>query len=72
MQPVPSRHRRVVNALVNYRTAALGGFKADCGQCGAVTIQYASCRNRHCPKCQSLSQTRWVERQCADLLDIGL
>ena len=69
--PVPSRHRRVVNALVNCRTAALGGFKADCGQCGAVTIQYASCRDGHCPKCQSLSQTRWVERQCADLLDIG-
>ena len=71
MHPVPSRHRRVVNALVNCRTAALGGFKADCEQCGAVTIQYASCRDRHCPKCQSLSQTRWVERQCADLLDIG-
>ena len=34
-------------------------------------LQYASCRNRHCPKCQTLSQTRWVERQCAGLLDIG-
>ena len=63
--------RRVVDALVNCRTAALGGFKAQCDRCGAVTIQYASCRNRHCPKCQTLSQTRWVERQCTDLLDIG-
>ena len=36
-----------------------------------MTIQYASCRNRHCPKCQTLAQTRWVERQCAELLDIG-
>ena len=62
---------RVVNALVSCRTAALGGFKASCEHCGAVTIQYASCRNRHCPKCQTLAQTRWVERQCADLLDIG-
>ena len=53
------------------RTAAMGGFKLHCDHCGSVTIQYASCRNRHCPKCQSLSQTRWVERQCADLLDIG-
>jgi len=61
----------VVNALVSCRTAALGGFKACCEHCGAVTIQYASCRNRHCPKCQTLAQTRWVERQCADLLDIG-
>ena len=59
------------NALVSCRTAALGGFKACCDHCGAVTIQYASCRNRHCPKCQTLAQTRWVERQCTDLLDIG-
>jgi len=65
------QQQRVVDALVNCRTAALGGFKAECDHCGAVTIQYASCRNRHCPKCQTLSQTRWVERQCADLLDIG-
>ena len=56
---------------MNCRTAALGGFKACCEHCGAVTIQYASCRNRHCPKCQTLAQTRWVERQCAELLDIG-
>ena len=66
-----ARQQRVVTALVNCRTAALGGFKARCDHCGAVTIQYASCRNRHCPKCQTLSQTRWVERQCANLLDIG-
>ena len=56
---------------MNCRTAVLGGFKAHCDHCGAETIQYASCRNRHCPKCQTLAQTRWVERQCADLLDIG-
>ena len=66
-----AQQRKVVDALVNCRTAALGGFKSQCEHCGAVTIQYASCRNRHCPKCQTLSQTRWVERQYADLLDIG-
>ena len=65
------QQQRGVDALVSCRTAALGGFKSQCDRCGAVTIQYASCRNRHCPKCQTLSQTRWVERQCADLLDIG-
>ena len=43
----------------------------QCDTCAALTIQYASCRNRHCPKCQTLAQTRWVERHCADLLDIG-
>ena len=66
-----SQQQRVVNALTSCRTAALGGFKSHCDHCGAVSIQYASCRNRHCPKCQTLAQTRWVERQCADLLDIG-
>ena len=66
-----AQQQRGVDALVNCRTAALGGFKSQCDRCGAVTIQYASCRNRHCPKCQTLSQARWVERQCADLLDIG-
>ena len=65
------RQRRVMDDLMQCRTAALGGFKVHCDHCGSVTFQYASCRNRHCPKCQSLSQTRWVERQCADLLDIG-
>ena len=75
--PIGDTHRlsvqqqRVVNALTSCRTAALGGFKACCDHCGAVTIQYASCRNRHCPKCQTLSQTRWVERQCAELLNIS-
>ena len=64
------RQRRVVGDLMTCRTAALGGFKTECGQCGAVSIQYASCRNRHCPKCQPLSQTRWVEKQCSNLLDI--
>ena len=60
-----AQQQRVVNALVSCRTAALGGFKSHCNHCGAETIQYASCRNRHCPKCQTLAQTRWVERQCA-------
>ena len=68
---VGGQQERVLRAVVNCRTAALGGFKAQCDRCGAVAIQYASCGNRHCPKCQTLAQTRWVERQCAALLDIG-
>ena len=66
----PQQHR-AANALVRCRTAALGGFASQCDACGATTVQYASCRNRHCPKCQTLTQTRWVERQCDKLLDIG-
>jgi len=61
---------RVLRAIANCRTAALGGHSALCDHCGAMTINYRSCRNRHCPKCQTLAKQRWLERQCADLLDI--
>jgi hypothetical protein len=67
---VPGVHDSVLRALVNCRTVALGGFKSECDSCGHSVIQYASCRNRHCPRCQTLAGTRWVERQCSDLLDI--
>ncbi len=70
-RPLSSRQQRAVNDLTACRTAALGGFRTHCDQCGAAGFQYASCRNRHCPKCQSLAQTQWVEKQCANLLDIG-
>ena len=69
--PLSKQQFRAARAMIDCRTAALGGFSSRCGECGATTIQYASCRNRHCPKCQSLAQTRWVEGQCARLLDIG-
>jgi len=68
--PLPGQHDRVLRAVVNCRTAALGGFKFQCDTCQHVSIQYASCRNRHCPRCQTLSGARWVERQCDELLDI--
>jgi hypothetical protein len=46
----------------------LGGHVQVCDSCGATTTIYHSCRNRHCPKCQSLDQARWVAAQAADLL----
>jgi hypothetical protein len=61
---------RVLRAIENCRTAALGGHSAQCDRCGALQISFNSCRNRHCPKCQTLAKERWLERQCADLLDI--
>ena len=61
---------RVLRAIAHCRTAALGGFTAQCDTCGEQTISYRSCRNRHCPKCQTLAKQRWVESQCADLLDV--
>ena len=53
------------------RTAELGGHVDECGECGHVRISYNSCRNRHCPKCQTLSKERWLEKRKADLLPVG-
>ena len=40
----------------------------ECDRCGALRISYSSCRNRHCPKCQSLAKERWLEERKRDLL----
>jgi hypothetical protein len=48
--------RRVMRAVERCRTAALGGHVEQCEACGHQRIAYNSCRNRHCPKCQSLGQ----------------
>jgi len=59
---------RVVSALIACRTATLGGHLQRCDHCGRENPLYNSCRNRHCPKCQSLEQALWVEAQARDLL----
>src|SRR5262252_6225721 len=50
--------RRVMTAIEQCRTAALGGHVEQCDSCGHQRISYNSCRNRHCPKCQSLDDRR--------------
>lgn len=55
--------RKVMLAIERCRTAALGGHLDVCGKCGHQTPAYNSCRNRHCPKCQSLAQARWIDRR---------
>jgi hypothetical protein len=52
------------------RTSALGGHKDRCDNCGHLEISYNSCRNRHCPKCQTLKKERWIEARGEDLLPI--
>ncbi len=56
-----SAQHEVLGALARCRTAALGGHLAVCDACGHSTPVYNSCRNRHCPTCQSLDQHRWLE-----------
>jgi hypothetical protein len=55
----PDQHA-VLRDIARCRTAALGGHADVCDECGHVEISYNSCRNRHCPKCQSLAQARWL------------
>src|SRR2546422_1448418 len=61
---------RVMRAIENCRTAALGGHVEKCDSCGHTRITYNSCRNRHCPKCQSLERAKWLEQRMAELLPV--
>jgi hypothetical protein len=61
--------RRVMAAIESCRTAVLGGHVEQCDRCGHTRVWYNSCRNRHCPSCQSLARAAWIENRTADLLD---
>lgn len=69
---VSSQQRSVLRALVQCRTAALGGHVEECDNphCHHQHIAYNSCRNRHCPKCQSLARARWLEQRKSELLPV--
>ena len=53
--------RRVMTAIEVCRTAALGGHLERCDECGHERNCFNSCRDRHCPKCQSLARAQWIE-----------
>src|SRR6202030_1428748 len=63
------QHVKVLLAIVRCRTAALGGHVDQCTSCGhRATISYTSCRNRHCPKCQTAARDRWIAARQKELL----
>jgi hypothetical protein len=62
---------KVMSAIENCRTAALGGHVEACEDCGQWRIAYNSCRNRHCPKCQGAAARTWLSEREADLLPVG-
>lgn len=66
--PVTADQRKVLSDIASCRTAALGGHVDVCASCGLERPSYNSCRNRHCPKCQSLSQAKWIEERQARVL----
>ena len=65
---------KAMSAIESCRTAALGGHVARCENeaCGYTTIAYNSCRNRHCPKCQSAAAKKWLAEREAELLPVPL
>jgi hypothetical protein len=66
--PVTADQRKVLRDIAACRTAALGGHVDVCASCGFEQPSYNSCRNRHCPKCQSLTQAKWIAERQARVL----
>jgi hypothetical protein len=62
---------KVMSAIERCRSSALGGHVLRCDGCGRDQIAYNSCRNRHCPKCQSSAARRWLAARQADLLPVA-
>jgi predicted Zn-ribbon and HTH transcriptional regulator len=63
--------QKVMRAVSVCRTQELGGHLDRCESCGFERPAYNSCRNRHCPKCQSLAKAQWLEKQTSELLPVG-
>ena len=63
--------RKVMAAITACRTAQLGGHQEVCDQCGTIRTSYNSCRNRHCPKCQTMTKEEWLDKRRTELLPCG-
>jgi len=63
-------HRKVLDAIVRCRTAALGGHLDQCLRCGHQAVSYNSCRDRHCPRCQGNARARWLAARSSELLPV--
>jgi hypothetical protein len=68
-QPSPAQ-QKVMRHIADCRTAALGGHLEECDSCGHWRISFNSCRDRHCPKCQSTAREDWIEAQLSKLLPV--
>ena len=65
-----ANQHRTLGAVIHCRTARLGGTAQHCHDCGHQRIQYHSCRNRHCPKCQGMARAAWVDQRETELLPV--
>ncbi|MBI3263472.1 MAG: transposase, partial [Acidobacteria bacterium] len=67
---VSHEQERVLQAIAQCRTAALGGHVEVCESCGTEQISYNSCHTRHCPKCQGAARAKWLAAEEALLLPV--
>jgi hypothetical protein len=67
---VSASQRKALHDLGACRTAALGGRLEQCDSCAHRLVAFNSCRNRHCPKCQSTARDRWLAQQAQQLLPV--
>jgi len=65
---LPLHQERLIQAIVDCRTPALGGSVDWCDHCQFTHIRYRSCRNRHCPKCQGAAREKWIQQRRTELL----
>jgi len=65
---VSAQQNKAINAISRCRTSVLGGHALRCDHCGIQDISYNSCRYRHCPKCQTTKQLRWLDQRKSELL----
>lgn len=65
----PQQYKAMMN-IINCRTSALGGHVDECDECGYIQNSYNSCRNRHCPKCQTFLKEKWIDGRKEDLLPV--
>ncbi len=63
--------RKAMAAILACRTASLGGHSETCEHCGTMRNSYNSCRNRHCPKCQTMTKEEWLQKRKQELLPCG-
>ncbi|MCG8573159.1 MAG: IS91 family transposase [Spirochaetes bacterium] len=68
---LPQSYWKVINDITACRTSRLGGHILKCEHCGHQVNLYNSCRNRHCPKCQTLAKARWLEKRMKELLPVN-
>ena len=69
-QGISGPQAKVMRAVLDCRTPALGGHVLECEGCGHRALVYHSCRNRHCPTCQTRAKDEWTRRRIAELLPV--